>query len=258
MNPISLLSWTYNEEPYIGEWLEQLKPYVSEIIIIDCESTDGTPAIIKECFPEVKLYTQPHLICGDQYRQQLVILSTQPWILWSYPDERWPKATLESLGKLIASPTYNAFSFMRREYLDNELVQFTDTDGTIGSHGTPKHPNYQTRLFKRGQGIWWSDLVHAEFHGPAKVCTLPPEYFMEHRKSQKDQEFDNIRTYIWLKYLIWKYGDTTLDPYKTFVDSYKRIVRETLASRPELTAEAEWWNWRDHMKLPGFARKEGT
>ncbi len=259
-NPISLLSWVYNEEPNIGEWIAQIRPYVKEIIVIDCESTDGTPTVIRECFPEVKLYILPHLVCGDQYRLQLVQMATQPWILWSYPDERWPEKTLKVFEKLVQSNQYNAFSFMRHEYLDDERVRFglPNNEEGFGFHGTDKFPNYQTRLFKRGEGIWWSDLVHAEYHGPARVCPMPPEYYMEHRKTRKDQEFDNIRTYLWLKYLIWKYGDTTLEPFKTFIDSYKRIERETLASRPELPAEAEWWKWREHMKLPGFTRAEGT
>ena len=46
--PISLLSWVHNEERHMEEWLSQLAPYVTEIIIFDVESTDRTAEIAKK------------------------------------------------------------------------------------------------------------------------------------------------------------------------------------------------------------------
>jgi hypothetical protein len=79
---------------------------------------------------------------------------------------------------------------------------------------------------------------------------------MEHRKENTQQEFDNWRTYVEMKHLVWKYRDTKIEPYKTFVDSYKRIIRESEAknddgSRVRHPAEELWWRWwefKDHAR----------
>ena len=71
---------------------------------------------------------------------------------------------------------------------------------------------------------------------------------MEHRKENVGQEFDNWRTYVEMKHLLWKYRDTKVQPYKTYCDSYRQIIRDSEVknadgSRLRHPAEEMWWEW---------------
>lgn len=262
--PVSLLSWVHNEEHHMEEWLSQLSPYVSEIILMDVESTDQTGEIAKKF--TTKVYRRPFMLCGDQYRLELLLMASQPWILWSYPDERWPEKTLGALEKLSQQDRWTAYAFMRHEYMDRTRMAFGKEGKTI-YHGTPESPNYQTRMFKRGTGLYWTELVHAEYHGKATVCPLPPEYFFEHQKTVSDQSFDNWRTYTWAKSLIWRYRDTSVEPYKRYIESYVTMVKDSellnlTGQRSLHMSEEFWWEWwkykdEPRISLEGFESRTG-
>ena len=66
---ISLCSFVFNEEKNIDNWLFPLKPFVSEILIFDLESTDNTFELCKKYTD--KVYRRPYLLCGDYYKQEL-------------------------------------------------------------------------------------------------------------------------------------------------------------------------------------------
>lgn len=236
---ISALSFVYNESRIIERSLKSIRPYVDEIVIVDCSSTDNTQDICKKYVD--KLIVRPWLLCGDEYKLILTEHAKGDWLLWTYADEVWPKKTAEIMHKIVEMDKFNAYSFMRHEYMDGQRLL---------PHGTPQAPNYQNRLHKRCPEIFYTELVHAEIHGQEHTCPMPPEYFMEHHKTSVAQEFDNIRLYIWYKYLIWKYGDTKVEPFKTYVDSYRGIIatsekRMAENDRRRLDVEEEWWRWRE-------------
>lgn len=245
---ISALTFVYNEGDKLGVCLESIRQYVGEIIVYDLESTDNTFEVAKE-FTQL-VYKVPHLLCGDSYKIELAHRAKGNWLFWVFADEYFPKETMETFAKLTVQNTFDAFAFMRREYMDGIRVGY-GKDGRVIYFGSPAHPNYQMRLIRVLSEIFYTELVHAECHGKYRLCNMPPEYFMEHRKTSKDQEFDNVRLYIWYKYLIWKYGDTILEPYKTFIDSYKRIIgdatRQMAAGERRVhPAEENWWDWRNY------------
>jgi len=235
---ISALSFVYNEGDLIGNCLEALRPHVDEILIVDLESTDQTNAIASKYAN--KVFVKPWLICGDSWKPFLRAHATGSWLLWFYPDELWPQKTAEAMKKIIDTDRYDAFCFMRHEYMDGVRLM---------PHGTPQSPNYQNRLHRKCDSIYYTGLVHAEIHGSFRACPMPPEYHIEHHKTSKSQEFDNVRLYIWYKYLVWLYGDTQVEPYKTHVASYRQIIAESEAKiasgeRRKHPAEEEWWRWR--------------
>lgn len=236
---ISALSFVYNEEVHIEESLKALRPHVDEILIVDLESTDKTNEIATRYADA--MYIKPWLICGDGYKEFLREKSSGDWLLWFFPDELFPEKTAKALKEIVNMEEYTAFSFMRQEYMDGVRLM---------PHGTKESPNYQNRLHKKCDEIFYTELVHAELHGEFKCCPMPPEFFIEHHKTSKDQEFDNIRLYIWYKYLVWKYGDTKVYPYAEYVASYRKIIRDsesknTTGDRRIHPGEEEWWRWRD-------------
>lgn len=243
---ISAVSFVYNESSCIAECLENISPFMDEILIVDMESTDKTAEIAYRYTKEI--YKRPHLPCGDQYKDFLAHTAKGDWLLWFYPDERFSQASLEKMRELAESENYDAYAFMRHEYRDGTRLM---------PHGTPESPNFQNRLHRRGKGIFYTELVHAELHGRFRSCALPPELFMEHRKEDVSQEFDNWRTYVEMKHLIWKYRDTKIYPYKEYLDSYRQIIRESEAknfSGERLIHPAEefwerWFKFKDERRL---------
>lgn len=239
MQTVTAVSFIYNESENIKACLENIAPHVDQILLVDMDSTDGT---LEMAYGFTKdIYRKPHLICGDQYKEFLAYNAKSDWLLWFYPDERFSDKFLQDIKKLAEKLEFDAYALMRHEYRDGTRLM---------PHGTIESPNYQNRFHRRGKGIFYTELVHAEIHGRFSPCYLPEEYFMEHRKTDVAQEFDNYRTYCEMKHLIWKYRDTKVEPYKTFVESYKRIIRESEVknsdgSRMRHPAEELWWKWWD-------------
>lgn len=237
MPTVTACSFIYNEIDNIKECLENISPHADQILLVDMDSTDGTLEVAYEYTKDI--YRKPHLICGDQYKEFLAYNAKGDWLLWFYPDERFGEKFFSEMRKLIENPVFDAYALMRHEYRDGTRLM---------PHGTNESPNFQNRLHRRGKGIFYTELVHAELHGRFNPCPLPEEYFMEHRKTDVAQEFDNYRTYVEMKNLLWKYRDTTIQPYKTYCDSYRQIIRESEAknadgSRERHPAEEFWWEW---------------
>lgn len=246
MQTITAVSFVHNEAENIRECLETLAPAVDQVLIVDMDSTDGTSEIVYEYTKDV--FRKPHLPCGDQYKEFLAYNAKGDWLLWFYPDERFGPKFLEDIKKLIHTENFDAYAVMRHEYRDGIRLM---------PHGTSASPNYQNRLHRKGNGIYYTELVHAELHGKFRPCYLPEEFFMEHRKTNCAQEFDNWRTYVEMKHLLWKYRDTRVQPYKEYCDSYRRIISESEAknadgSRMVHPAEELWWKWwvyKDHERM---------
>lgn len=248
---ISVLSFIYNEEKNIDRWLTSLKPYAYEIIIFDLESTDNSFELCRKYTD--KVYKRPYLLCGDEYKQELHFMAKGDALLWTYPDELFPESTLNVFDKLLKSENWNAFSFMRHEYMDGVRVCFKQGEKIL-AFGTPESPNYQCRLHKNDGKIFYTGLVHFELDGDYNACNLPPEYNFEHWKESTAQEFDNIRLYILYKASIFRYGDTAIEPYKRYIDSYRKIVRDSEKAnlsgvRKISLAEEFWWDWRRYATM---------
>jgi glycosyltransferase involved in cell wall biosynthesis len=255
MASVSALSFVYNEEEHLDACLAALRPHVDEIVIADLESADGTRAIAEKYAD--KIFDVPWLICGDSYKPMLHYASECDWMLWFYADELFPAKTAEIFRSITETNEFTAFSFMRREYMDDVRLAFRPS-GEAGScvyHGTIESPNYQNRLHKRIEGVFYNGLVHWEVPKQLHSCPMPPEYFFEHRKSSRGQEFDNIRLYIFYHYLSWFYGDTQVEPYAEQVQSYHHIIKQSEAKnlsgeRKISLAEEFWWDWRKYADRP--------
>ena len=252
MGKISAVSFIYNEAPKLDRCLSSIRDYVDEIILFDLESTDGTYEVARKYTSDV--FKVPYLLCGDSYKIELASMAKNEWLLWFYGDEVFPVKTASILRKLTDKGVYTVYGFMRHEYMDDVRVAYNDGKGNVIQFGSAEAPNYQLRLIKNCPDIMYTEMVHNELEGQYSSCCLPPEYYMEHWKTSVDQEFDNIRLYLWYKFMIFKYGNTNIEPYKKHIVSYRKIVRDSEAKnlsgeRKIHLAEEFWWNWQKYSKI---------
>lgn len=244
---ISALSFVYNEADKIETSMKALEGYVDEFVIFDLESTDGTGGIAKKFTDNV--YTVPYLLCGDGYKQQLLLYAKGDWVLWFYPDEIFSENAVRSFKRLTEEAVLskiNCYAFMQRIIWNGERA---------GNYGSMANPCYAIRLIKRTMGIFYTELIHGEVHGDINLMNLPnEELYLTHYKTTKTQEFSNFRVNIGYNYLISKYGDTKIQPYKDFIDSYKKFIsniesKNLVGERKINLSEEFWWNWKAYSHL---------
>lgn len=114
--PLSLLVLTLNEAGTLPSCLAPLKDHVSEILVCDTGSTDGTPRVAKRHGAAV--FFKPPLKDGgfDRVRNFLIGKAAQPWILFIDADERIARKSIPLLRELVLRPKAEAYSFPIRHY----------------------------------------------------------------------------------------------------------------------------------------------
>jgi glycosyltransferase involved in cell wall biosynthesis len=150
--PISLCTFVKNEEHNIRDCIESVRPLVSEIVIVDTGSTDGTIDICRQ-FTD-RIYRAGFTDFGS-IRTLTAHLALQPWVLMLDADERIDSADWPKFYRLIAQP----------EGVEGDLLEF-DREGNlvIDSWALPRkrwadpwmrqqveieaYPDWQTRLFR--------------------------------------------------------------------------------------------------------------
>ncbi len=259
---ISACSFVHNEADNIEASMKALEGGVDEFVILDLESTDGTGTMTKKFTDNV--FTVPHLLCGDSYKNQLVMKAKGDWLLWFYPDEVFSECAVRSFRQLIeetVSSKVNCYAFMQRLFWNGKRATCLK-DNVVEYYGTSKVPCYALRLIKRTPELFYTELVHGEVHGDLRLVNLlDEELYLSHYKTTKNQDFSNLRTNIWYKYLIFKYGDTKVYPYKDFIDSYKKLISDVEAKnlsgqRKINLAEVFWWNWKSYSHLDPVTLEE--
>ncbi len=252
---ISALSFIYNEADNIEASMKALEGGVDEFVIFDLESTDGTGDIAKKFTNNV--FTVPYLLCGDGYKNQLVTKAKGDWLLWFYPDEVFSECAVKSFKQLMeeaVSSKVNCYAFMQRMFWNGERATCLKNN-VVEYYGTSRVPTYAIRLIKRTPELFYTELVHGEVHGNLKLVNLSDEeLYLSHYKTTKSQDFSNFRVNIGYKYLISRYGDTKIQPYKDFIDSYKKMISDNEAKnlsgeRQINLSEEFWWNWQAYSHL---------
>jgi len=114
---ISVCAISYNEENDIKKFIDNMKEWVEEIVIVDDESTDETKRIARQ-YDEV-IFIQnsrgPDEGLADQ-RNLAVEYASSEWVLHTDIDERIPPALALEMLDVISDTSCNAFRFRRRNY----------------------------------------------------------------------------------------------------------------------------------------------
>lgn len=144
---ISGLVITYNEEKNIGKCIDALFKVCDEIIIIDSISKDNTVAIAKS--KGAKVISQPFLGDGPQRTHGLQYCNND-WILNLDADEFLDKdAENFILKELYLKGNYDAFSFRVKNFLGDELIDFSGW-----------YPDHKVRFFNKLSASPSNSKVH--------------------------------------------------------------------------------------------------
>lgn len=144
---VSGLVITFNEEKNIGNCLDGLFKVCDEVIVVDSLSTDNTVAIAKS--KGATVIFQPYLGDGPQRTYGLPYCKND-WILNLDADEILDEdAVAFILEKEYLKGDYDAFSFRVKNYLADELIDFSGW-----------YPDYKVRFFNKKTASPSTSKVH--------------------------------------------------------------------------------------------------
>jgi len=147
-----------NEERHLRRCLQNVSPYVDEIVIVDTGSQDKTVEIAKE-FTE-KIYFHPWENDFSKHRNQSISYATGDWILQIDADEELAPGS----GEPIRSSIRNAPS-------DVNFLMISVTD--VDQHGRRRVTFNYPRVFRNGLGIYYKSIIHEQVVGNGKVDACP-------------------------------------------------------------------------------------
>ncbi len=178
---IALHMLVKNEEALLPRLLEQVKPYVAEmVIVVDASSTDGTEAIARAHGAKVIIRELDHDFAAA--RNAGLELVTEPWVLWLDADELL-SPELQTWLKRFVDVDCDGIAIRRQNLIDNR---------PIGSHTYEWH----VRLFRkhlRCQGRIHERIVV----GKDRMKAAPKECMIFHHKTQARQDMRNEQYMEW-------------------------------------------------------------
>jgi glycosyltransferase involved in cell wall biosynthesis len=160
MDRISAVLITKNEARNVERCLASLAPVVDEIVVVDDQSTDGTPALCEGL--GARVVQQAWLGFGPQ-KNFANGLAQHDWILSIDADEALDPSLQASLTAAKARGLRGAY----------EVSRLNSYYGKFIRHGL-EYPDRKIRLFPKAGSAWNGSLVHEalEFATPLPVTRL--------------------------------------------------------------------------------------
>lgn len=190
----------HDEAAIIAASLGSVVGWAGEIIVLDCESSDGTGDIARRMGARVEWHQN---LIPEITKNVAFDLATTEWIFLLDADEIVPLALKEEVERTVrANPVENGFKIPRRNfYFGTPLLR-----GGV-------YPDSQLRLLRRGRGRFPGQGIHERIVIDGKIGAL-------------QNPFDH-------------HPYPTFDAWKKKFDFYTRCEAERLAERrAELTPSA--------------------
>lgn len=157
MAKLSVIIITKNEASNIRACLESVV-WADEIVVVDSGSTDATAAICREFTPRVYDCDWPGF--GAQ-KNRALDFACGDWLLSLDADERVTPELRHDIEAVLRTSVADAYQIPR---LSNYCGRFMRHSGW--------HPDYVTRLFRRGSARFSDDLVHERLLVEGSVAQL--------------------------------------------------------------------------------------
>ncbi len=169
---VSLCMIVKNEESCLQDCLASVKDLVSEIIIVDTGSTDGTIRIAQSFGAKIFHYTW-----NDNFsdaRNFSLAQASEPWILVLDADERLDSSSFAAIHELLKNEELDACFLNQLNYImDSDALGWEPNINYIQTYpyvGYIKEP--MIRLFKRAANLSFSGVIHEDILLTAKHRSL--------------------------------------------------------------------------------------
>jgi len=144
---ISAVLITYNEEHRLEGALRSLAGVASEIIVVDCHSTDGTVRLARRYTDRVFERVWTNFADQKNYANEKAV---HPWILSLDADERLsPELRADLLELRKSEPDAAAFSMPRLVFYLGRWIRHSGW-----------YPDRKVRLFRKSGARWEGEYVH--------------------------------------------------------------------------------------------------
>ncbi|MGQ9672506.1 MAG: glycosyltransferase family 2 protein [Candidatus Aminicenantales bacterium] len=156
---ISAVIITYNEEARLEGALKSLQGIASEIVIVDCFSTDSTVKVAKKYTD--RIFERSWTSYADQ-KNFANSKAKFPWILSLDADERVsPELRQELIGLRAVEPDWAGFSIPRLVFYLGRWIRHSGW-----------YPDRKVRLFRKDRARWEGEYVHERLVVEGKIERL--------------------------------------------------------------------------------------
>ncbi|OGR83774.1 MAG: hypothetical protein A2901_09185 [Elusimicrobia bacterium RIFCSPLOWO2_01_FULL_54_10] len=159
MSGVSLAVITHNSESTLDAALQSAQGLVSEIVLVDDASSDGTLKIARA--HNARVFNQKLLSCAAQ-KQHALDLSTNDWIFLLDSDEACSAELKSEILRVIDQPNaHPAYRVPRRNFYFGRWL----------AHGG-KYPDHQVRLFRKSKVKYSDHFSHEKVIVDGSTGTL--------------------------------------------------------------------------------------
>jgi glycosyltransferase involved in cell wall biosynthesis len=159
---LSVYMITYNNGATLERALRSISGWAPEIVVVDSESTDGSPDIMNRYGVALYQYVTTDLRLKYQYAQDRC---TNPWVLFIDADEWLTPQLKEEIDRILPDdPAADAFVVRRRNFFMGREIR----------HGAWAKDR-EIRLYRRDRGCWEGG-IHARVHVDGRVKELENHY----------------------------------------------------------------------------------
>ena len=187
MSKISVVISAFNEEKNIERCLKSLS-FADEIVVVDNSSNDSTLEIAKKYTD--KVFTQKNNPTAIDLQKNFGFeKATNEWILSIDADEEVSNELAEEIRHILnAKPSsmasINGFWIPRKNFMFGKWIK----------ENTGWYPDYQLRLFRKGQGKYVSKTVHKDLFVEGETEKLK-EHIIHHNYDSIEQYVKKILNY---------------------------------------------------------------
>jgi glycosyltransferase involved in cell wall biosynthesis len=158
--PVTATVITFNEAANIRAALESLS-WADEIVVVDSQSTDGTPDIARHFTDKVIVRPWPGYIAQKNFAAGE---ARHDWIFSLDADERVTPALSGEIAGVLREPRASGYRVPRVTFHLGRWIRSTDW-----------YPDYQLRLYDRRRARWAGKYVHESVQADGPVSDLRGE-----------------------------------------------------------------------------------
>lgn len=183
MPKLSVAIASFNEEKNIKDCLATCD-FADELVVVDGKSEDKTPEIAKKL--GAKVYSVPNQPLMKKNMNLAFEKCTGDWILSLDADERVSPDLQTEIRKAIDNADFAAYKIPRKNIIFGKWIEHTGW-----------YPDFQYRLFKKGQARFPEKNVHEELEVDGSVGELEHPIIHHHYEtiSQWLAKLDSYTTY---------------------------------------------------------------